>query len=268
MMEDRAPTTVETDARRAGGEVVLRARGVCKTYRLGRVAVPVLRGVDLDVDRGRMLAVVGASGSGKSTLLHLLGGLDRADGQTGTVLEYEGRSLAHMSAGELNAYRAATVGFVFQFYHLLPELTVLSNVCIAAMIRHGRLGYLAKRREVEARASELLTTFGLGHRLGHRPSELSGGERQRVALARALVNEPAVLLADEPTGNLDRKTGGQILDLLTAHRERTRLTLVLVTHDAEVAARADRTVRLVDGRIEGASAIATAAPAGPGAGGA
>ncbi len=279
VVEGRANTVEEVDTRNAVGAVALRARGVHKTYRLGRVSVPVLRGVDLDVERGRMLAIVGASGSGKSTLLHLLGGLDRPDafserercaacgysrvGLSASVcpecgkppasaapaLEYEGRSLVKMSAAELNAYRAGVVGFVFQFYHLLPELTVLNNVCIAAMIRHGRIGYASQRREIEARASGLLSSFGLGHRLKHRPTELSGGERQRVAIARALVNEPRVLLADEPTGNLDRATGGQILELLLEHRARTNLTFVLVTHDREVAERADRTAMLVDGRI-------------------
>jgi lipoprotein-releasing system ATP-binding protein len=154
-----------------------------------------------------------------------------------------------MGAGALDAYRARTVGFAFQFYHLLPELDVLRNVTIAAMIRGGLTGYLRERGAVRARAVSLLTSFGLGHRLRHRPVELSGGERQRVALARALINNPRVLLADEPTGNLDRATGGSILELLSAHRAATGLTMVMVTHDQELAARADRVVRLVDGRV-------------------
>jgi lipoprotein-releasing system ATP-binding protein len=231
------------------GQPVLRARGVRKTYRLGRVNVPVLRGVDLDVAAGEMLAILGKSGSGKSTLLHLMGGLDRPDAGVGGEITFDERSIRSMSARELNDYRCSTIGFVFQFYHLLPELTVMNNVCLAAMVRWGRLGYASRRAAVEARAADLLTAFGLGDRLKHRPAELSGGERQRVAIARALINEPRVLLADEPTGNLDRATGSQILDLLADHQCRTGLTMVLVTHDNEVAARAGRSVRLVDGVV-------------------
>ncbi len=240
---------VSSAAGPTAGQPVLRARGVRKTYRLGRVNVPVLRGVDLDVGAGEMLAILGKSGSGKSTLLHLMGGLDRADADGGGEIAFDGRSIRSMSARELNDYRCSTIGFVFQFYHLLPELTVLNNVCLAAMVRWGRLGYSSRRAGIEARASELLEAFGLGGRLKHRPAELSGGERQRVAIARALINEPRVLLADEPTGNLDRATGSQILDLLAEHQRRTGLTMVLVTHDNEVAARAGRSVRLVDGVV-------------------
>jgi lipoprotein-releasing system ATP-binding protein len=234
---------------RSGGSPVIAVAALHKTYRLGRVDVPVLRGVSLDVRAGEWVAILGASGSGKSTLLHLMGGLDRPDRRDdagGDVL-FQGRPLSAMSAKELDRYRAQSVGFVFQFYHLLPELTVMENVAIAAMVCHGRAGY--PRQEVNARARELLEGFGLGHRLAHRPAELSGGERQRVAIARALINAPAVLLADEPTGNLDRSTGEKILDAIASHRASSGQTIVMVTHDTHVADRADRVVRLDDGRV-------------------
>ena len=235
-----------------GGGVILRAANLHKTYRMGRVNVPVLRGVDLTVNKGEWLAILGASGSGKSTLLHLLGGLDRPDrlegvkGRRGQIA-FESRDLATMSSRELDRYRTESVGFVFQFYHLLPELTVLQNVTVASMVRLGRFGYMSRRGEVESRARQLLESFGLGHRLKHRPAELSGGERQRVAIARALVNEPVVLLADEPTGNLDHVTGDSILNQIAKHRAAAGLTMVMVTHDRDIARRADRIVQLTDG---------------------
>ncbi len=261
-----------------GRAAVLSAWSVYKTYRLGRVEVPVLKGASIEVGRGEWVAILGASGSGKSTLLHLLGGLDRPDKATqpikcakcgytlvglkadrcpecgtsaalgGTVM-FNDQMLRGMSSAELDKYRNASVGFVFQFYHLLPELDIMENTLLPAMVLHKRWGYIKRRVELKARAESLLSAFGLGHRLGHRPAELSGGERQRVAIARALVNDPPVLLADEPTGNLDRKTGEAILDLITQHRAQTGRTIVMVTHDQEVAARADRIVRLVDGRV-------------------
>ena len=231
---------------------LLSIRDVRKTYRLGRVKVPVLHGVDLDVDEGAFVAILGASGSGKSTLLHIAGGLDRPDRNTDPKPTVNFRSEPLTNApGGIDKYRARDVGFVFQFYHLLPELTVLENVACGAMVLHGRLGYMARRGEVLERAKALIETFGLAHRLRHRPVELSGGERQRVALARALINRPALLLADEPTGNLDRETGDQILDAIAAQRAELGLTMLMVTHDAEVAASADRVVRLRDGRLAG-----------------
>jgi lipoprotein-releasing system ATP-binding protein len=243
----------------ARASTLLTARGVFKTYRMGRVSVPVLRGVDIDVSAGEWVAILGASGSGKSTLMHILGGLDRADrivpDQDDRLRPWDGsirfgdRDLAGMSAAELDRYRNESVGFVFQFYHLLPELTVLENALLPAMARWGRLGYWRRRADLHAQAADLLGTFGLSHRLRHRPAELSGGERQRVAIARALMNDPAVVLADEPTGNLDHKTGRAILDAMVEHRARDGRALVMVTHDREVAARADRVVRLVDGRV-------------------
>lgn len=241
--------------------MILHAENLYKTYRLGRVDVPVLKGVSFSVNPGEWVAILGASGSGKSTLLHLLGGLDRPDivfrpTEAPSSITFDGRSIREMSAHELDRYRNESVGFVFQFYHLLPELTVLQNSLIPAMVRYGRFGFSRRRAELTAQATALLGTFGLSHRLGHRPAELSGGERQRVAIARALINDPPLLLADEPTGNLDRKTGQAILDELTAHRRASRRTVIMVTHDLEVASRADRIVRLEDGRVAG-----TVAPA-------
>jgi lipoprotein-releasing system ATP-binding protein len=258
---------------------ILAVENLRKTYRLGRVEVPVLRGVSMSLAEGEALAVLGASGSGKSTLLHLIGGLDRPDralsasrgerGGAGAVprdertpsVRFRGRELERMSGRELNDYRGREVGFVFQFYHLLPELTVLQNVVVACMAGLGAATFLRRRGECIARATDLLTRVGLGHRLKHRPAELSGGERQRVAIARGLVNKPALLLADEPTGNLDRKTGGTILDLLDEIRRETRQSMVIVTHDPDTAVRADRVITLEDGLVKRAgfeSRVATA----------
>ena len=228
----------------------LAATNVHKTYRLRGHDIPVLRGASVSVEKGEFVAIVGATGSGKSTLLHLLGGLDRPDkakGEKASEIVFDGTSFASMRGRKLDRYRAESVGFVFQFYHLLPELNVLENVCLAAMVNKGRLRY--DRTAVTTKAEKLLGELGMAHRLTHRSGELSGGERQRVALARALINEPPLLLADEPTGNLDAKTGGGIMDQLLTHQEATGQTMVIVTHSAEVAARADRVVRLVEGRV-------------------
>jgi lipoprotein-releasing system ATP-binding protein len=222
---------------------LLQTQNLCKTYRLGRVDVPVLKGCSMHVNRGEFLAVLGSSGSGKSTLLHLMGGLDRPDIGGGEIL-HDGVSLENRSARQLDQYRARTVGFVFQFYHLLPELSVLENAMLPGLVPGG-----VGAEKARARAHDLLERFGLEHRLHHRPRELSGGERQRTAIARALANDPEVLLADEPTGNLDVQTGGEILDLIQeAHQE--GLTIVMVTHDQRIADRADRSVHLIDGRLQ------------------
>lgn len=221
---------------------LLQACRVHKTYHFGAHGVEVLRGVDLAVHSGEWLAVLGSSGSGKSTLMHLLGGLDRPDAGKGEI-RFRGDPISLQPGAALDAYRNRDIGFVFQFYHLLPELSVLENTLLPAFVHSARKqGRAALRRDAEA----LLGAFGLDHRLSHRPSQLSGGERQRVAIARALINRPAVLLADEPTGNLDAATGAGILDLL-AERHRQGLTVVMVTHDREVAARATRQIRLVNG---------------------
>ena len=252
--ENRA-TDEPHGSRATAGTPLLRVQGLHKTYRLGRVDVPVLHGVDLDLSTGEWVAILGASGSGKSTLLHLIGGLDRPDkprnGTPRASIQFRGSDVVGFSQASLNRYRCLDVGFVFQFYHLLPELSVIDNVLLGTMIRHGRVGYTRKRTDLRARAKKLLEAFGLGHRLRHRPSQLSGGERQRVAIARALMNDPSLLLADEPTGNLDRKTGAAILDVLAEIRAERGQTMLMVTHDPEIAARADRIVHLVDGRVVG-----------------
>lgn len=241
--------------------LLLSAKNIDKTYRLGRVEVPVLRKAAIDVRSGEWVAILGASGSGKSTLLHILGGLDRADTvhRTSTgeppVVRFRDRDLTTLAASELDRYRNESVGFVFQFYHLLPELTVLENALLPAMRKYGRFGFAARRGALREMAQTLLSDFGLGHRLHHRPNELSGGERQRTAIARALINDPPVLLADEPTGNLDRKTGETILAAIAKSCRETGpnrpepRAIVMVTHDPEVAARADRVVQLVDGEV-------------------
>ena len=228
--------------------MILAAENVKKTYHLGRVRVPVLHDASISVAAGEWVAIVGSSGSGKSTLLHLLGGLDRADADSGPIL-FGGEDLRRFDAGRENRYRNRDVGFVFQFYHLLPELTVLENAMLPALVGLSRLRWMSERSALRKRTADLLATCGLSHRLEHRPAELSGGERQRVAIARALINEPKIVLADEPTGNLDVRTGNGILDLLS-QRHAAGLTVVMVTHDVSIAARAQRQVCIADGRIE------------------
>jgi len=222
-------------------EPLLRARALTKTYTMGKRSLEVLRGVDLDVARGEFLALRGASGAGKSTLLHLIGGLDLPN--AGEIL-FDGNNLVVFSERKLTEFRNRRVGFIFQAYHLLPELTALENVCLPA--RMARISSAT----VEVRGRELLARVGLKDRLDHKPSELSGGEQQRVAIARALINEPELVLADEPTGNLDSKTGGEIIELLKSLRVEKNTTLVIATHDAKVAANAERVIELVDGRIQ------------------
>jgi len=224
---------------------ILSAQGLFKSYRLGAARIEVLKGVDLAVEAGQFMAIVGASGSGKSTLLHLLGALDRPD--AGRIF-FDGQPLAGFRAGRLNRFRNRSVGFVFQFYHLLDELTVLENALVPAMAAAGPVAWLRQRRAHVARARALLERLGLGERLGHKPYQLSGGERQRAAIARALINDPPLLLADEPTGNLDSETGRGILECLEA-LNRDGQTIVMVTHDERIAGRAHRVVRLADGVI-------------------
>jgi len=221
--------------------------GLKKSYRKGKNQVPVLHGVDLDVERGELVAIVGSSGSGKSTLLHVLGLLDAPD--AGEV-RLEGERIDHLSDRRRDSLRNHTFGFIFQFYHLLPELTTLENVLSPLMIRHGLFSYLARKKEFKREAKAILERVGLGHRMTHFPSELSGGEMQRAAIARALCGRPEVLLADEPTGNLDSTSGQSIMDLLRDLNTERELTMMVVTHDPQIAAQADRTVRLVEGRIE------------------
>ena len=224
---------------------LLEARDVHRTYRLGRVEVPVLKGASLSVQPGEWVSILGSSGSGKSTLLHILGGLDRAD--RGHVA-FRGEDIVGYSPRRLDRFRNDHVGFVFQFYHLLPELTVLETAMLPATVGVGLLEWWRRRPEIRERARSLLDRLGLAHRFRHRPAELSGGERQRVAIARALMRNPEVLLADEPTGNLDARNGESLLEVIS-EQHRAGVAVVMVTHDQWVAARGDRTVHLVDGRV-------------------
>ncbi len=230
-----------TDGTGAGLPVV-EARGITKVYRMDGVEIRALDGIDLAVTRGDSLAVMGPSGSGKSTLLGLLGGLDRP---TSGSLEFGGRDVGELSDDELARVRNQVVGFVFQSFQLLPRTTALANVGLPLVYRG--LGRAERRR----RAAAALEAVGLRHRLQHRPSQLSGGEQQRVAVARALAAEPAMLLADEPTGNLDSRSGDEVLELLARLHAERDVAVVVVTHNAGVAVRFDRTVLVRDGRLAG-----------------
>ena len=237
---------VRPDAVPAAAPVSLSARGLTKSYRVGEEDLHVLRGVDLDVREGEILAVLGQSGSGKSTLLHVLGWIDRAD--QGSIL-YEGRDRASLSATERAALRNRVMGFVFQLYHLLPELTALENVLLPSMILHHGSAWRREKAAATERARGLLDRVGLSARSAHKPSQLSGGERQRVAIARALQNEPRFLFCDEPTGNLDGRTAADVRRLLWDLNRVDRQTMVIVTHDPGLAGEAHRAVHLVDGRV-------------------
>lgn len=220
------------------------AEEIHKSYELERVSIPVLRGVSLAIRKGERVAITGASGAGKSTLLHVLGGLDRPN--QGRVC-FEGEDIYAMSASARAEFRASKIGFVFQAYHLLPELDLLENVLLPAMSRAGAIHRMKALRE---RAKALLERMGVGHRLRHRPVEVSGGEQQRAAIARALMNGPALILADEPTGNLDSATGRRVLEDLFGVAAEQQVTLVLVTHNEEVASHCDRRLHLRDGRLD------------------
>ncbi len=226
---------------------LLRAVNLHKTYRKNVEQVQVLRGLDLDVLQGEFVSVLGASGSGKSTMLHLLGLLDQPD--HGCV-RLEGNRIDDLPIRARDRLRNRTFGLIFQFYHLLPELNTLENVLMPQMIGKSVWQWLGCRRELKRRATELLERVGLGHRLRHRPCELSGGEMQRAAIARALINRPRILLADEPTGNLDAETGGHIVGLLRDLNREEGLTIIMVTHNLDIVAATDRVVRLMKGRVE------------------
>ena len=220
---------------------MIAVRALSKSFITDRGTVDVLKQVDLDIQAGERIAVVGASGAGKTTLMHLLGGLDRPS--SGSV-HFAEKNIFHYSAQELDSFRNHSIGFVFQFHQLLPEFSALENVMMPALIGRSSV------KEAEERASELLTAVGLDHRLDHKPGQLSGGEQQRVAIARSLVMSPKLLLADEPTGNLDSGTSDEILALLDRLHAERDLTIVVVTHSEKVAGHMDRIVRMADGCLE------------------
>jgi len=229
------------------GDVLLAARGIRKSFRIGERSLEILHGIDMELRHGEVLALIGPSGAGKSTLLHVLGLLDRPT--EGQVL-LEGQSAWELPLTARARLRNAKIGFVFQFYHLLPELDAVENVLLPSMIALSRGAFVRRRHELRERARELLSRFGLEARLRHRPAQLSGGERQRVALARALFHDPPILIADEPTGNLDRATGEKVLDLIFAEQQRRGISLLLVTHDERLAIRCNRQLVMEDGQIE------------------
>jgi ABC-type lipoprotein export system ATPase subunit len=233
--------TNSPDAPTGDDATFIQTIGVKKSYRIGGRTIEVLRGIDLAVAKGEFLAVRGVSGAGKSTLLHLLGGLDLPD--SGDVL-YARQKLRSFGGSRLAGWRNASVGLIFQSYHLLPELSAIENVILPAMIGRGERGVSRDK------AGQLLDRVGLGARLDHRPPELSGGEQQRVAIARSLINSPALILADEPTGNLDSRTGEEIMDLLRTLRAEAGATLIIATHDNNVARHAGRSIEIRDGAIE------------------
>ena len=222
---------------------VIACRGLRKIYQQGEVEVPVLLNIDFEITRGERVAIVGASGSGKSTLLHLLGGLDQATAGDIFIL---GKNIRTQTEAERGATRNQALGFVYQFHHLLPEFTAVENVAMPLLIRR------TPKEEAYAEARRVLGDVGLSHRLEHTPGELSGGERQRAALARALVTRPACVLADEPTGNLDRKNAGAVFDLMLELNQSSATSFIIVTHDMEIAARANRVLRLIDGALQAA----------------
>jgi lipoprotein-releasing system ATP-binding protein len=221
-------------------------RSLTKSYLHGGRTIEVLKGIDLEIGAGEMVAVVGSSGAGKSTFLHVLGTLDTP---TAGTIRYDHADVATMSSADTAAFRNRTIGFVFQFHHLLPEFTAVENCAMPAMISG------VSRGDAFGRAQKLLDRVGLGHRLTHRPGELSGGEQQRVALARALVMDPRVLLADEPTGNLDTHTGASIHELMVELNRERGMTMLVVTHNPDMAARMPRRLHMIDGAIRSEAAV-------------
>lgn len=243
---DADPRNMERKGAPSAASDLMVVSNLKKGYVKGKKLIPVLQGVDLTARQGELLAIVGQSGSGKSTLLHLMGTLDAPD--SGTI-HFDGQRIDNLSSAQRDVLRNRFIGMIFQFYHLIPEMTTLENVLAPLMIRESFFGYWSKKREYVARAKELLALVGLSHRLKHRPNELSGGEMQRASIARALISNPRILLADEPTGNLDSKASVGVLKLLRQLNEEQNLTVVMVTHDMSQAADADRAIRLVDGLV-------------------
>jgi lipoprotein-releasing system ATP-binding protein len=239
--QDRRPVAPE-----AASSAALAARGITRSYSIGGRSIGVLHGVDLDLGRGERLALMGASGAGKTTLLNILGLLDRP---TAGSVWIEGESAWDLELVERARLRNRRIGFVFQFYHLLAELDALENVLLPALIGLSRAEYTRRRKELRGNAREMLERFGLADRLTHRPGQMSGGEQQRVAIARALILDPPILIADEPTGNLDRGTGEKVLELLLDEQGRRGTSLLLVTHDERLAQRCQRVVHIEDGRV-------------------
>ena len=222
-------------------KIIIKTTGLTKEYQVSKTeTLKVLKGIDAEIIEGEIIAIVGPSGAGKSTLLHIMGTLDKPT--SGDVI-FDGENIFKLGSNELARFRNTKIGFVFQFHHLLPEFTAIENVCIAAMISDRSI------KSVEGKAKELLTEVGLGERLDHKPSELSGGEAQRVAIARALINSPKVILADEPTGNLDSKNSEEVMSLIFELRKKYNMTFVIVTHNEKFAQMTDRTLKMMDGRI-------------------
>lgn len=223
-------------------KVIIKTTGLTKEYQVSKTeTLRVLKGIDTEIYEGEIITIVGPSGAGKSTLLHIIGTLDKPT--SGNVI-FDGEDVFSLGSNDLARFRNTRIGFVFQFHHLLPEFSAIENVCIAAMISGKSM------KSVEGKAKELLTEVGLGDRLHHKPSELSGGEAQRVAIARALINDPKVILADEPTGNLDSKNSDEVLHLIFDLRKKYNRTFIIVTHNEVFAQKTDRTLRMVDGQIQ------------------
>ncbi len=222
-------------------KVIIKTTGLTKEYKISKdKSLRVLKGIDTEIFEGEIITIVGPSGAGKSTFLHLVGTLDKPT--SGEVI-FDGENVFRLSPNDLARFRNTRIGFIFQFHHLLPEFTAVENVCIAAMISGKSM------KSVESRAKELLAEVGLGERLHHKPSELSGGEAQRVAIARALINSPKVILADEPTGNLDTKNSDEVMNIIFELRKKYNRTFVIVTHNEQFASMTDRTLKMVDGQI-------------------
>ncbi|MFT5152945.1 MAG: lipoprotein-releasing system ATP-binding protein [Planctomycetota bacterium] len=234
------------------GAPLLRASGIRKSFSVGDRQLEVLHGLDLELASGELLCLMGSSGAGKTTLLNILALLDApTEGQV-SIAGQDGWSLSSVERSKL---RNKSIGFVFQFYHLLPELNALENVLLPAMIAHSSFAYRRKRKEYESRARGMLVEFGLESRISHKPGQLSGGEQQRIAIARALLMDPPLIIADEPTGNLDRGTGDKVLELLFHEQKQRNVAMLLVTHDQSLARRCERVVYLGDGQIEGDSTL-------------